>query len=76
MDVKKLVRMANQIAENLDYGPHKEQVVAATADHLQRFWTPSMRRLIVEHYRSGDSGLSDLAGQAVARLAEVQQDVA
>ncbi|MBN1237675.1 MAG: formate dehydrogenase subunit delta [Gammaproteobacteria bacterium] len=76
MDVRKLVRMANQIAANLDYGPNKEQVVYATADHLRRFWSPSMLQLIVEHYRSGDAELSDLASRAVARLAEEQQNVA
>ena len=76
MDVTKLVRMANQIAENLDYGPNKERVVADTADHLRRFWSPPMKQLIVEHYRSGDTELSPLASRAVARLAAEQQNVA
>ena len=76
MDVKKLVRMANQIAENLDYGPDKQRVVDATADHLTRFWSPPMRQLIVEHYRQGDTELSDRAGKAIARLAEQHKNVA
>ena len=43
MDVEKLVKMANQIAANSDYGPDKEKVAATVADHLTRFWTPAMR---------------------------------
>lgn len=76
MDIKKLVRMANQIAQNLDYGPDKDKVIDATADHLGRFWSPPMKQLIVQHYRQGDAELSDIAARAVARLAEQQKIVA
>ncbi|HEX7082128.1 MAG TPA: formate dehydrogenase subunit delta [Gammaproteobacteria bacterium] len=83
MDIGKLVRMANQIAKNLDYGQDREKVVAATADHLKRFWTPEMRRQIVAyHLEGGDPAgevdpLSELAANAVARIAEEQRkDVA
>jgi formate dehydrogenase subunit delta len=76
MDVTKLVRMANQIAANLDYGPNKDRVVEETADHLRRFWSPPMKQLIVEHYRLGDTELSEIAARAVALLAEEQQHVA
>lgn len=72
MDVNKLVRMANQIAANFDYGKDPEKAVVATADHLRRFWEPQMRRRIVEHYRGGETDLSDVAARAVARLAEEQ----
>jgi len=76
MNVNKLVRMANQIAANLDYGKDPEQAIAGTVDHLKRFWTPEMRRQIVEHYRQGSNGASEvielsyIAAKAVARLAE------
>lgn len=76
MDVNKLVRMANQIAMNLDHGKEPENAIHGTMDHLKRFWTPQMRREIVERYRHGTNGDSDVvelsyvAAQAVARLAE------
>ncbi|MFO7287426.1 MAG: formate dehydrogenase subunit delta [Gammaproteobacteria bacterium] len=78
MDVNKLVRMANQIAANLDDGKNPQRAIDGTVDHLKRFWTPAMRRQIVEHYRQGSNGeevieLSFIAAQAVARLAEEQQ---
>ena len=73
MDVAKLVRMANQIAANLDYGSDKEKVAAATADHLQRFWNSSMLAALID----GDSkqllDLSPLAARA-AELLSVRTD--
>jgi formate dehydrogenase subunit delta len=69
MDVDKLVKMANQIAANLDYGPDKEKVVTATAEHLKRYWTPAMRALVVEGQRKNVLELSPLAARAVEKLA-------
>ena len=69
MDVEKLVRMANQIAANFDYGPDKDKVVAAVADHLTRFWTPSMRALVIEGHRKDLIDLSPIAARAVEKLA-------
>ena len=70
MNVEKLVRMANQIAANLDYGPDKDHVVAGVADHLKRFWTPGMRAKIIEHHARGPGDLSELASRAVEKLAQ------
>jgi hypothetical protein len=44
-DVQRLVKMANQIADN--FGFH-DDTVARTADHLRRFWAPSMRDKLVD----------------------------
>jgi formate dehydrogenase subunit delta len=38
-------------------------------NHLQKFWTPRMRRQIVEHLQQGGEGLEDLPREAVQRLA-------
>ncbi|TGD76035.1 formate dehydrogenase [Mangrovimicrobium sediminis] len=50
--------MANQIAANC--GEHRDPAAAAqrTRDHLQRFWTPDMRRQLRQHAESGGDGLS------------------
>lgn len=69
MDVNKLVRMTNQIAANFDTGADKDKAAAAVADHLRRFWTPAMKREIVEFHKQGRAGLSDVADAAIARLA-------
>jgi formate dehydrogenase subunit delta len=66
---EKLVRMANQIAQNMMSHPH-DQAVAGVAEHLQAFWTPKMRRQIIDHAAGGGAGLEALTREAVERLAE------
>jgi formate dehydrogenase subunit delta len=76
MQPQKLVRMANQIAANFDYGPDKDKAVAGTVDHLRRFWTPVMREEIVAFATSGEAELNDVASRAVEELAEEQKATA
>jgi formate dehydrogenase subunit delta len=62
--------MANQIAANFDYGSDRTRAIAGVLDHLTRFWTPEMKRAIVEYARSGNAGLNIVAAEAVAELGE------
>lgn len=68
MDVHKLVKMANQIAANSDYGSDQDKIAATVADHLTRFWTPAMRKAIIEGHRQKAIGLSPAAERAVEKL--------
>ncbi len=63
---ERLVHMANQIATNLatDDAP-----VAAVAEHIQLFWDPRMKKMIVAH---GTDGLSPVAAAAISLLADAQ----
>ena len=72
MSESRLVYMANQIATYFRSAPHDE-AVAATLDHVTKFWEPRMRRQILEHLRAhqGD-GLNEIALGAVRKLAEVE----
>jgi formate dehydrogenase subunit delta len=65
-DLERLVKMANQIADN--FGFH-DDTVERTADHLRRFWAPSMRDRLVAFEAAGGDGLSESARAAVRRLA-------
>jgi formate dehydrogenase subunit delta len=65
----KLVKMANQIADNFAYGD-RDKAVAGVLDHLTRFWTPEMKRTITEQQGHGDIGLNEIAAEAVRALAE------
>jgi hypothetical protein len=65
----KLVRMANQIADNCSYGD-RAKAVALVADHLMRFWTMEMKRDIVDRQAQGDIGLNAIAAESVAALAK------
>ncbi len=64
-ELKHLIDMANDIARNFSFHPDTAERVA---DHLARFWAPSMRTLISEHVRSGGQGLADSAIEAVKLL--------
>lgn len=63
----KLVRMAEQIAANLDLGDD-EATSARLADHLRRFWDPRMRSTIVEYAQSPESQLSPRVRNALKQL--------
>ena len=75
MTPQRLVHMANQIAVFFRSTPH-EEAVAATADHLRKFWEPRMRRQISLHLQEGGDGLSDIARAAVAQLPEAKATAA
>ena len=65
----KLARMANQIADNFDYG-NRDKAIAGVLDHLVRFWTPEMKRTIIDQQRTGAVSLNPIAAAAVTALAE------
>jgi formate dehydrogenase subunit delta len=65
MNVEKLVRMANQIALNF-HAIGQDNAVAATAEHIGKFWDPRMKAAIFANDRST---LSPIAAAAIAKLA-------
>ncbi len=67
MSADKLVMMANQIGAFFASQKHGD-AVAATADHLQKFWEPRMRGAILAHLAAGGAGLHPAVRDAVARL--------
>lgn len=61
-----LLRMANQIAVNLEVlGP---QATAAVAEHIRDFWDPRMRQSLLDHARQGGEGLHALVLDAIKEL--------
>jgi formate dehydrogenase subunit delta len=66
MDASTLVRMANQIADFFQAYPHDE-AVRETANHIEKFWDPRMRRQLREYMDGGGTGLGPLATQAAER---------
>lgn len=63
--IQRLVYMANQIAANL---ATDDDPVIATANHIQLFWDPRMKKLI----RENGEGLSPIAAAAISQLAATQ----
>ncbi len=65
---KKLVDMINQIARNTAI-QGDERAIAATADHVRKFWDPRMRAGLMAHLADGGAGLDDIARAASMKLA-------
>ena len=65
---KKLVDMINQIARNTAI-QGDERAIAATADHVRKFWDPRMRAGLMAHLADGGAGLDDIARAASMQLA-------
>jgi formate dehydrogenase subunit delta len=61
-----LVRMANQIADFFRLQPEPD-AIAATADHIRKFWDPRMRAQMAEHLAHGGAGLNPIARKACER---------
>jgi formate dehydrogenase subunit delta len=72
MNAERLIAMANDIANFFAAEPDREAAIEGVSNHFKRFWEPRMRKQIVAHVQAhGAAGLSDLASNAVARLAEL-----
>ncbi len=68
-ETQHLVSMTNDISANLcSYTDCSERV----ADHIIRFWTPRMRRLLLEFVANGGGGLSDESAQALLHLRDAE----
>jgi formate dehydrogenase subunit delta len=72
---KKLIYMANQIGKFFAAQGH-ETAVTGVANHLTRFWDPSMRKKIVHHLDQGGEGLDPPVREAVETLKAKQSDEA
>jgi formate dehydrogenase subunit delta len=70
---KKLIYMANQIGKFFAAQGH-DKTVAGVANHLTKFWDPSMRKKIVHHLDQGGEGLDPLVREAVQTLRAKQSD--
>ena len=47
MEVQQLIHMANRIGEFFQAFPEHAEAVHGVAEHIQKFWTPDMRRVLV-----------------------------
>ena len=64
-EVEQLIKMVNQIAENFSF---HDDAVDRIADHLQRFWAPSMQKKLIESGRAESADLQPAAREALKRL--------
>lgn len=71
MNVDNLVKMANQIARFFEPWADRTAARNEVANHLRRFWSPRMRKALIEHInaRTPEHGVAPLAVQAVVEVA-------
>ena len=62
-----LVSMANDIAANLSFQADAEERIA---DHINRYWAPRMRKLLLEYAASDGQDLSAALLPALEKLRE------
>ena len=60
-----LVSMANDIAANLSFEGDSDTRIA---DHINRFWAPRMRKLLLEYAAKDGQDLSDVLLPALKKL--------
>ena len=61
MDIRNLVKMANQIGDYFSSLPDREEALKEIAGHLQKFWAPRMRCQLLEYIdRHHGEGLQDM----------------
>lgn len=72
MNIEHLTRMVNDIANYFSAEPDHATGVSGVAEHIRKFWDPSMRRQIIAHVEGGGEGLGPMAKEAVHELAARQ----
>ncbi|MCF2947301.1 formate dehydrogenase subunit delta [Paraglaciecola aquimarina] len=66
--LKQLIKMVNQIANNNSHQT-KDESVALIFNHLKKFWALSMKQQIIEYAKQDNNELTPLAQKAVIQLA-------
>jgi formate dehydrogenase subunit delta len=69
----RLVKMVNQIALNMRANGSDAMVADQVAQHVQRFWSPAMKNVLIQESEETDIGLSPVALLAVQALMKLQQ---
>lgn len=67
MEIRDMVRMANQIA-SFFRGYGHDEAVKETAYHINAFWESRMRTQLLAHLEAGGAGLDPLVKDAAAKI--------
>ena len=69
----RLVKMVNQIALNMRANGTDAMVADQVAQHVQKFWSPAMKNVLIQESEETDIGLSPVALLVVQALMKLQQ---
>ena len=65
VEAEKLLKMAEQIAANLNYTDDQAVVATKVGDHLTRFWDPRMKEALRLYADNNPAALSPLLQSAL-----------
>jgi formate dehydrogenase subunit delta len=65
MHTDPLVKMANQIAAFFEAMPDRTEALEGLAQHIRKFWVPTMRQRFLALVDQGGAGLHPMVLQAV-----------
>ncbi|MDD9889432.1 MAG: formate dehydrogenase subunit delta [Gammaproteobacteria bacterium] len=60
--------MANQISDNLSHNDGAEKAAPRIADHMTRFWAPSMKAKIVKYAEEDGEALKESTMLAIQQI--------
>jgi formate dehydrogenase subunit delta len=66
-ELQHLIKMMNQISDNMALTENDELAAARVADHIKRFWARSMKEKIIS-YASSDGEMLQGVSMAAIRL--------
>lgn len=69
-ELNHLIKMINQIADNIAIGESAEHTANQVVDHIKRFWARPMKEQITAYGASDGVRLNTVARLAVSRLDE------
>ncbi len=68
VQASKLVRMAQQIADNNNFTPDVDVVAAKVAEHIQKYWDPRMKQQIIDYANSDEAQVTQVVARAISQI--------
>ena len=72
MNIAPLLKMLNEIGLFFRSGETSQQVPAAVAAHLRRYWEPRMRKSLVDYHLQHPGALSEFEASVVEALRKLE----
>ncbi|SFC69130.1 formate dehydrogenase subunit delta [Pseudoalteromonas denitrificans] len=66
--IDNLIKMANQISDNICHQSDDEETAKKVLNHIQLFWAKSMKLDIIAYYQTDGSELTNVAKLAIKQL--------
>jgi len=76
VELAHLIKMINQIADNIAIGEEADVACEKLLIHIQRFWARSMKQRIIQYANTGGGELRPMARDAISQLQDQSTNAA